>query len=225
MLKSTDLNTFQEQYPFDTSVYAEALHRELSQHLPHFIAAHKDKGIYAVGVYHSGSWSYIFPSVLTESSLPQFEGELTEEDKEELSTLRWSGCDSDLHEDCEALSLADTESALEALSSVADDYYNNESGANRGNYDMYQARNNAIEEATGKVFQQLWHDGIFKDFDRREQLILTPLCGDQGNVDVYASAQHCNPESALTQLKADAEIEQRSYEKIRAKHLAKIRQR
>lgn len=220
MLKSTNLKEFQDQYPFDTTAYAAALHRELSKSLPNFLAEHKDKGIYAVGVYHSGSWSYIFPSVLTESSLPQCDGELSDEDKEELSSLRWSGCESDLHEACEDISLEATDNALQELSSVADDYYDKVGGPGSGNYDMYRARSNAIEEATGKVFEQLWIDGIFKDTcSNRDSLVLTPLCGDQGNVDVYASAQHCNPESALTQLKEDAVIEQRSRDAIMKKFL------
>ncbi len=167
----------------------EALYVETRQAWRDLKNKHQGEDFYAFGLYTTDAVSYLTITASTEPGLMTVaKGHATGSEKSlesQLIALRWSPCDSPLHEEGDGL--------LPESQAVRD------SGPHP--YDCTDEESDAAVEAVFRTFtavvQKLDSEGEFGTGDQREKLILGIWMGDQSDEDRVALARPMNSAVAI----------------------------
>lgn len=185
----------------DTAEFDSMLLNESRKAFTTIIDEYRQERIYFIGLYHSGSYSYIFPIVLTRDDL---------ETVEDQQSLRWSEGDSEYHGEYETA----TEQSDEILHKLSSDVETHHLENKLGDYSIFADYKNYIEESIVRVFKTLETEGVFSSIGDRNSYVLGCVCGDQSVMDKYQFAMKLNPEEALEELAVDAKYFEKQRQKI-----------
>ena len=192
----------------DSSLLLSTLRTELRGAWATLAAAHAQDGLYGFGVYTTDAASYLMVTAFSEAGLAQSvadhvgskRGRDTDPELQRAS-LRWSPCDSPLHEEGSGLLPASDRivQALDAEGGDADEDADDDDFDGEDDEDDY-FDDEQQDPAVGEVFriavqvlQEMDRDGLFGSGAERERLVLCIWKGDQSNVERHDFAKALNP--------------------------------
>lgn len=186
---------------FDKTTLARVIYEEAKTAFLKIIAAHKQHHIYALALYYSGDdWCYLFPTVSTEKGLetvatdyqkkPFYQNQSIDFLKQDL---RWSPCDSPLHDDY-VDDMPHTQELLAPISDLMFELYEMDK------IKASDAIHDDLVELSLNVLNQLQNEGLFDALDR-ESFTLNLICGDQSDEERLERARRLNPTKAYEKYK------------------------
>ncbi len=197
-----------EEFDFQrlTQVLASNLERGFATYQERF-PGHK---LYAFGPYTSGELSYFIPTASSDVGLQQVvqsyraqSGFTQKSDADLAIALRWSPCDSPLHEafafDDELDGIAS--SLGEHLDAAFDD--DDDDGDGDDDYEAFDTLAESAHQAICIAMQSLDARGVFGRGDARPLLNLWK--GDQSDEELLALAAALNPPDAVAKFRAELE--------------------
>ncbi|WP_439587753.1 DUF4303 domain-containing protein [Hydrogenophaga sp.] len=172
----------------ENRLYA-ALYVETQQAWRHLKNKHQDENFYAFGLYTTDAASYLTITASTEQGLmtvvEDYVASSAKSQESQLLALRWSPCDSPLHEEGDGL--------LSESQAVRD--------LGPEPYECTEEESDAAVEAVFRAFtaviQKLDSEGEFGVGEQREKLILGIWWGDQSDEDRLALACPMNSAAAI----------------------------
>ncbi len=189
----------------DSSLLLSTLRTELRGAWATLAAAHAQDQLYGFGVYTTDSASYLMVTAFSEAGLERcvadYAGSKMGKDPAlQRVSLRWSPCDSPLHEEGSGL-LPESDRIVQELDAEgggADEDDDDDDDDFDGEDDYFDDEEQ--DPAVGEVFrialqvlQEMDRDGLFGTGADRERLVLCVWKGDQSNVERYDFAKALNP--------------------------------
>jgi hypothetical protein len=180
---------------FDPNLLLTTLRRELRQAWATLRAGHAAEGLYGFGVYTTDEASYLMVTAFSEAGLAATVKRYQErehgrgKDPELLrASLRWSPCDSPLHEVGSTL-LPESDELIQvldpALAESPDDDEDDED-------DEFDPRVLKVFELAIQALQEMDAEGLFGAGAERDALVLGLWKGDQSTGERYAYARQLN---------------------------------
>ncbi len=190
----------------DSPLLLSTLRTELRGAWTTLAAAHAQDRLYGFGVYTTDSASYLMVTAFSEAGLAQcvsdYAGSKRGKGKDpELQrvSLRWSPCDSPLHEEGSGL-LPESDRIVQEL-----DVEGGGADEDDGDFDGEDDEDDYFDDeeqdpAVGEVLriavqalQEMDRDGLFGTGADRERLVLCVWKGDQSNIERHEFAKALNP--------------------------------
>ncbi len=193
---------------FDSSLLLSTLRTELRAAWTTIHAAHAQDGLYGFGVYTTDSASYLMVTAFSEAGLEQSVAESAtskmgqgKDPALQRESLRWSPCDSPLHEEGSAL-LPESDRIVQELDAEGGGAEDTDDDFDDDDDDDYfddEEQHPAVAEVfrvAVQALQEMDRDGLFGTGAPREQLVLCVWKGDQSNVERYDFAKALNSPAA-----------------------------
>ena len=192
----------------DSSLFLSNLRSELRGAWATIHAAHAQDRLYGFGVYTTDSASYLMVTAFSETGLEQcvadYAGSKRGKGKDpalQRLSLRWSPCDSPLHEEGSGL-LPESDRLVQELDAEGggddedDDDLDFDGEDDEDDYFDDEEQDPAVGEVfriAVQVLQEMDRDGLFGTGAERERLVLCVWKGDQSNVERYDFAKALTP--------------------------------
>lgn len=181
----------------DLNKFENTLEAELRGIFPIIIERFQSEGIYSLVLYSSGDyWGYLFPIVATSTGLRQTVQEYKKNELyldmsgEELEAdLKWSPCDSPMHE-YYISALPETEKHLQIVRAQIDEYENG------SEYKKVVNLREQLLNSCLTVLKNLDDGEVFFGLDR-SSFVLNVLNGDQSNEERIKRARVLNSVSVV----------------------------
>ena len=191
---------------FDSTLLLATLRTELRAAWATIHAAHAQDQLYGFGVYTTDAASYLMVTAFSEAGLEAGVASYLASKRGkgqdaalQRETLRWSPCDSPLHEAGEDL-LPESDALVQELDAGGGDEEDGEDEDDFDEDDDDFDESDETDPALAAVFdvavqalQEMDHDGLFGVGAERERLVLCVWKGDQSNVERYEFAKALNP--------------------------------
>ena len=190
----------------DAPLLLSTLRKELRAAWQHISTHHAQDGLYGFGVYTTDEASYLLVTAFSEAGLERVVARHMADDRPGAGdaalyrqSLRWSPCDSPLHElgadllpesdrlvqPIDALLVEESRRVLAEDDDDDDDGFEEDTEADLAIEDV-------IETAV-QALQALDREGVFGTGAERERLVLGLWKGDQSNAERHAYAKALNP--------------------------------
>ena len=200
---------------FDPTLLLTTLRRELRQAWATVRAGHAAEGLYGFGVYTTDESSYLMVTAFSEAGLDAALARClggkygTGKDPEQLrATLRWSPCDSPLHE-IGATLLPESDELVQVLDpALADETGNDDEDEDDEAFDPRVLK---VFELVIQALQEMDAEGQFGVGAERDALVLGLWKGDQSNGERYAYARQLNPVGVARRFGAEMNTGLRAY--------------
>jgi hypothetical protein len=214
----------------DSSLLLSTLRTELRAAWATLHAAHAQDQLYGFGVYTTHSASTLMVTAFSEAGLAQcvadYVGSKRGQGKDpalQRVSLRWSPCDSPLHEEGSGL-LPKSDKIVQELDAVGggDDEEDEEIDEDFDEEDDdFDFDDEEQDPAVGEVFriavqvlQEMDRDALFGTDAERERLVLCVWKGDQSNVERHDFAKALNPPSAAKRFGEEMNAGIRAFYKV-----------
>lgn len=169
--------------------------------------AHSQEKFYSFAFFSNGRFSYVALTASNEEGLAQVANEYKQMPRysamslENLKAdLKWSPEDSPLHGAPEDV-LTSLEPLLQGV--TAELQRRSELGDAGKSFDEYTAE---LRTCIANALQRIDADGIFGTGEKRKQVVVNLLLGDQSDQDRLEFAERVNPAEAVEMLKRDFEV-------------------
>jgi hypothetical protein len=190
---------------FDPTHLLAALRSELRAAWAAIHAAHAQDQLYGFGVYTTDTASYLMVTAFSQAGLEAGVASYLaskrgqgQDGALQRETLRWSPCDSPLHEEgADLLPESDTlVQELDAGGGDEEDEDDDDFDEDDDDFDEHDEADPAIDavfDVAVQALQEMDHAGLFGVGAERERLVLCVWKGDQSNLERYEFAKALNP--------------------------------
>jgi hypothetical protein len=190
----------------DSTLLCSTLRVELRAAWTKIRADHAQERLYGFGAYTTDSASYLMVTAFSESGLESQVAKYLASERGKGSdpvlqrqTLRWSPCDSPLHQEGSDL-LPKSDKIVDALN-LEGDPDGEDFDEDDDDFDEGDEPDPAIAEVIAiavQVLQEMDKEGLFGAGAERERLVLCVWKGDQSNMERYEFAKALNPPAVAT---------------------------
>ncbi len=190
---------------FEPTQLLATLRTELRSAWATIHAAHAHDQLYGFGVYTTDTASYLMVTAFSQAGLEagvaRFLASKRGQGQDgalQRETLRWSPCDSPLHEEGEDL-LPESDALVQELDAGdGDEEDENDDDFDEDDDDFDESDEvdpaiDAVFDVAVQALQEMDHEGLFGVGAERERLVLCVWKGDQSNVERYEFAKTLNP--------------------------------